>query len=89
MRIRGLKRHYIGNVSQIKDQAKKQEKEHLDQAKSQIRREEKVLYEKKLAGVNEAQSREMRLIQEELSRITEQAVALKERIDEYLSEREK
>lgn len=87
MRVQQLEQMYKEAVYRVKEQMKKQEKERLEAAKLQIAREQKALYEKKLQDARDARNRELRLIQEELERIGEQAAALKARMDGVLSER--
>ena len=84
MKVHQLEQLYKGNVSRLKEQMKK--KERREQTKQQIREEQRVLYEKKLREAKKAREQELRLIQEELTRITEQAVSLKEEIDRVLEE---
>ena len=63
-------------------------KERSEQLKKQVREEQKALYEKKLQESKEARRRELHLIQDELTRITEQAESLKAQIDRALREKE-
>lgn len=84
MRVQQLEQKYKEGVYRLKEQMKKQEKERLELVRRQAREEQQALYEKKLQDVKEARNREMRLVQEELERITEQAVSLKEQIDGML-----
>ena len=84
MRVQQLEQKYKEVVYRLKEQMKKQEKERLELVRKQARDEQQALYEKKLQDVKEARNREMRLVQEELERITEQAVSLKEQIDGML-----
>ena len=88
MKVHQLEQFYKDNVGRLKVQMKKQEKERMDRIKQQIREEEKVLYEKKLQEVKESRNRELRLVQDEITRITEQAVRLKEKIELALGEKE-
>lgn len=89
MKVHQLEQLYKDNVNRVKGQMRRQEKERLDYAKQQIREEQRALYEKKLQEAKEARERELRLIQDELSRITEQAVSLKAQIDLALERNEK
>ena len=84
MKVHQLEQVYKENVGRFKEQMKKQEKERLEQVRKQVREEQKALYEKKLQESREARQRELRLIQEELMRITEQAAGLKAQIDRAL-----
>lgn len=86
MKVHQLEQLYKGNVSRLKEQMKRQEKERLEQAKQQVREEQKALYEKKLQESKHAREQELRLIQDELTRITEQAVSLKAQVDRALEE---
>ncbi len=99
MKVSQLERLYRDSKERLREQIKKQEKERLDQTRKRIQEEQKALYEKKLQDVEErwkkevgdakrARQRELRLIQEEIERISEQAVSLKEQIDEMLGEAE-
>lgn len=81
MRVQQLEQMYKEGVYRLKEQMKRQEKERLEIVRKQVREEQKALYEKKLQDAKEARNRELRLVQEELDRITEQAVSLKEQID--------
>lgn len=87
MKVHQLEQFYKGNVSRFKEQMKKQEKEHLEQVRKQVREEQKALYEKKLQESKEAKQRELRLIQDELTRITEQTEALKVQVEKILEEK--
>ena len=60
----------------------------MDRVKQQIREEQKACYEQKLQEEKAARERELRLVQDELTRITEQAVRLKEQIEQALEEKE-
>ena len=82
MKVRPLEQFYKENVNRLKEQMKKQEKERMDRVKQQIREEQKAFYEQA------ARERELRLVQDELTRITEQAVRLKEQIEQALEEKE-
>lgn len=99
MKVSQLERLYRDSKERLREQIKKQEKERLDQTRKRIQEEQKALYEKKLQDVEErwkkevgdakrARQRELRLIQEEIDRITEQAVSLKEQIDGMLGKAE-
>ena len=88
MRVQQLEQMYREGVYRLKEQMKKQEKERLEAVKMQARQEQRLIYEQKLANEKETHDREMRLVQEELNRIAEQAVSLKTRIDELLDKRE-
>lgn len=88
MKVHQLEQFYKENVNRLKEQMKKQEKERMDRIKQQIREEQKALYEKKLQEEKAARERELRLVQDELSRITEQAVRLKEQVALALEEKE-
>lgn len=83
-----LEQFYRENVIRLKEQMRKQEKERSEQIRRQVREEQKAFYEKKLQESKEARRRELRLIQDELTRITEQAAGLKEQIDRALNEKE-
>lgn len=87
MRVQQLEQFYKDGLYRLKEQMKKQEKERLDQTRRQTREEQRALYEKKLQDAKEARNRELRLVQEELDRITEQAVSLKKQIEGMLDER--
>ncbi len=87
MKVHQLEQLYKDNVSRLKEQMKKQEKERTERVKQQIREEQKALYEKKLQEAKEARQRELRLIQDELNRITEQATALKIQVERALEEK--
>ena len=67
---------------------KKQEKDRMDRVKQQIREEQKACSAQKLQEEKAARERELRLVQDELTRITEQAVRLKEQIEQALEEKE-
>ena len=86
MRVQQLEQMYKEGVYRLKEQMKKQEKERLELVRKQTRDEQKALYEKKLQDAKEVRNRELRLVQEELDRITEQAVSLKEQIDGMLKQ---
>ena len=88
MRVQQLEQMYKEGVYRLKEQMRKQEKERLEAAKAQVRQEQRLIYEQKLASEKESRNRELRLVQEELNRITEQAVSLKTRMDELLNQRE-
>ena len=72
----------------MKELKEKQEKERLDRLRQQIREEQKAYYEQKLREEKAARERELRLVQDELTRITEQAVRLREQIGQALGEKE-
>ena len=86
MRVQQLEQMYKEGVYRLKEQMKRQEKERLELVRKQIRDEQKALYEKKLQDAKEVRNRELRLVLEELDRITEQAVSLKEQIDGMLKQ---
>lgn len=88
MRVQQLEEMYKEGVSRLREQKKKQEKERLDAVKMQAVREQRLIYEQKLLEERKARERELRLVQEELSRISDQAVSLKERIEGLLNEKE-
>ena len=92
MKVHPLEQFYKENVNRLKEQMKKQEKERLDRLRQQIRRcireEQKAYYEQKLREEKAARERELRLVQDELTRITEQAVRLREQIGQALGEKE-
>lgn len=88
MKVHQLEQFYKENVNRLKEQMKKQEKERIEGIKHQIREEQKAFYGKKLQEVKTARERELRLVQDELTRITEQAVNLKAQIDLALKEKE-
>lgn len=88
MKVQQLEQMYKEGVHRLKEQMRKQEKERLENAKLQIRQEQRLIYEKKLQDAKEARNRELRLVQEELDRITEQAVSLRNQIDGMLNQRE-
>ena len=88
MKVHQLEQFYKENVGRLKEQMKKQEKERMDRIRQQVREEQKALYEKKLQESKEARRRELHLIQDELTRITEQAESLKAQIDRALREKE-
>lgn len=88
MKVHPLEQFYKENVNRLKEQMRKQEKERSEQIRKQVREEQKALYEKKLQESREARRRELRLIQDELTRITEQAESLKAQIDRALCEKE-
>lgn len=87
MRVQQLEQMYKEGVWRLKEQMKRQEKVRLEMVKTQVREEQKALYERKLQEASDARSREMRLIQEELERICEQAGSLMTRIDGMLNQR--
>ena len=87
-RVSQLEQLYRDGMSRWKDQTRKQEKERLDRERRHIALEQKALYEKKLQDEKEARTRELRLVQEELERIADQAVSLRARLDEMLGQRE-
>ena len=86
MRVQQLEQMYKEGVYRLKEQMKRQEKERLELVRKQIRDEQKALYEKKLQDAKEVRNRELRLVLQELDRITEQAVSLKEQIDGMLNQ---
>ena len=88
MKVHPLEHFYKENVNRLKEQMKKQEKERLDRLRQQIREEQKAYYEQKLREEKAARERELRLVQDELTRITEQAVRLREQIGQALGEKE-
>ncbi len=88
MRVQQLEQMYREGVYRLKEQMRKQEKERTEAAKDQVRQEQRLIYEKKLQEAKESRDREMRLVEEELTRITEQAVSLKKRMDDMLSQKE-
>lgn len=88
MRVQQLEQMYKDGIYRLKEQMRKQEKERLEAVKMQVLKEQKQIYEQKLQDAKMARMREMRLVQEELNRITEQAVSLKERIDGVLDQKE-
>lgn len=88
MRVQQLEQMYREGVHRLKEQMRKQEKERLEVAKAQILKEQRLIYEQKLASAKDFRNRELRLVQEELNRITEQAVSLKTQIDGLLNQRE-
>lgn len=88
MKVHQLEQLYKDNVSRLKEQMKKQEKERTERIKLQIREEQKAFYEKKLQEEKVSRERELRLVQDELTRITEQAVRLKEQVALALGEKE-
>lgn len=88
MKVHQLEQFYKENVGRFKEQMKKQEHERLEQVRRQVREEQKALYEKKLQESREARRRELRLIQDELTRIAEQAAGLKAQIDRVLEGKE-
>ena len=99
MKVTQLEQLYRDGMSRLKEQKKRQEQGRLEQTVKRLSQEQKALYEKKLQDVEErwkkevgdakrARQRELRLIQEEIERISEQAVSLKEQIDEMLGEAE-
>lgn len=88
MRVQQLEQMYKEAIYRLKEQMKKQEKERLEAVKLQAAREQKAVYEKKLQDEKSARGRELRLIQEELERLLEQAAALKTQMDGVLKERE-
>ncbi|MCI8599613.1 MAG: hypothetical protein HFJ10_14425 [Lachnospiraceae bacterium] len=81
-----LEQFYKDGMNRLKEQMKKQERERLENVKRQIREDQKMHYEKKLQDAKEARRRELRLIQEELERITGQMSTLKERVDKMIDE---
>lgn len=83
-----LEQLYKDGKSRLREQMKRQEKERLEYARRQVREEQKILYERKLQDAKEARRRELRLIQEELNRITAQTFSLKEQIDKMIDEKE-
>ena len=88
MKVHPLEQFYKENVNRLKEQMKRQEKERLDRLRQQIREEQKAYYEQKLREEKAARERELRLVQDELTRITEQAVRLREQIGQALGEKE-
>ena len=88
MKVHQLEQFYKENVGRLKEQMQKQEKERIERIKQQIREEQKAYYEKKLREAETARERELRLVQDELTCITEQAIRLKEKIELVLEEKQ-
>ncbi len=89
MKVHQLEQLYKDNRNRLKEQMRKQEKERLERVRQQILEEQQALYEKKLQEEKKARERELRLIQDELSRIVEQAAGLRAQIDSVLEEEKK
>ena len=89
MKVHQLEQLYKDNRNRLKEQMRKQEKERLERVRQQILEEQQALYEKKLQEEKKARERELRLIQDELSRIAEQAAGLRAQIDLVLEEEKK
>ena len=75
-------------MEKLKEQAKKQDQERLDQSVRRAVQRQMHLYENRLQNAEdrhkeeqESLRRELRLAQEELERITEQAVSLRKHIE--------
>lgn len=81
MKVSQLEQLYRDGMSRVREQRKKQEREQLHQAGRRIREEQKAVYEQKLESARAARAQEMRLLQEELARVCDQAVSLRKRID--------
>lgn len=86
MKVHQLEQLYKDNRNRLKEQMRKQEKERLERIRQQILEEQQALYEKKLQEEKKARERELRLIQDELSRIVDQAAGLRAQIDLALEE---
>ena len=76
-------------MEKLKEQAKKQDQERLDQSVRRAVQRQMHLYENRLQNAEdrhqeeqESLRRELRLAQEELERITDQALSLRRRIDQ-------
>ena len=87
MKVHPLEQFYKENVNRLKEQMKKQERERFEQVRKQVREEQKAFYEKKLQESKEARNRELRLIEDELARIAEQATDLKLQIAQFIEEK--
>ncbi len=89
MKVSQLERFYKDGMERLKEQAKKQDQERFNQSVRRAVQQQVHLYEARLQDAQtqrreegKALRRELRLAQEELERIADQAVSLRKHIEE-------
>lgn len=89
MKVSQLERFYKDGMERLKEQAKKQDQERFNQSVRRAVQQQVHLYEARLQDAQtqrreegKALRRELRLAQEELERIADQAVSLRKYIEE-------
>lgn len=82
MRVSQLEQFCRDGMGRLKEQKKRQEQERLEQIMKRAVQEQKALGEKRLREEREFRKRELRLVEEELERITDQADSLRRHITE-------
>lgn len=82
MKVSQLERFYRDGIVHLKEQKKRQEQERLEQSVKRAMQEQKMLCYKSFQEERESWKRELRLVEEELERITDQAVSLRKHVME-------
>lgn len=82
MRVSQLEQFCRDGMGRLKEQKKGQAQERLEQVMKRAVQEQKALGEKRLREEREFRKRELRLVEEELERITDQADSLRRHITE-------
>ncbi len=82
MKVSQLERFYRDGMEHLKEQKKRQEQERLERSVKRAMQEQKMLCYKSFQEERESWKRELRLVEEELERITDQAVSLRKHVME-------
>ena len=77
-----MERVYRDGMEHLKEQKKRQEQERLERSVKRAMQEQKMLCYKSFQEERESWKRELRLVEEELERITDQAVSLRKHVME-------